>query len=284
MKKTYTDPDTDFNYFFNQEKLIESYKKYISTHKITKKELNKKLSKLLHLSEESIRKHLSNKNSPSLIEQIYEYGDILESDRYSFLELRETEESFYEKAQDILSQSDFVERCIQAVRSGVINILAEYAATDCFNRKKAINSDIVRYYRKKVDALEIMVMQIHKNEEVVKALFGITTIIKKFVCAGEYPGIIKEWYEINPKLRFYSPAFDLMIANPESFEIAFMNDMLDYHPTEEDKNEYLEYFAKLKKDNEENNYHYNLNDWFQKELISTVDVLFRKIYIEKTKI
>ena len=37
MKKTYTDPITDFNYLFNQKKLIESYEKYVSAHKITKK-------------------------------------------------------------------------------------------------------------------------------------------------------------------------------------------------------------------------------------------------------
>lgn len=130
MKKTYTDPITDFNYLFNQKKLIESYEKYVSAHKITKKELNEKLCELLHVSEESIRKHISNTNGPSLIEQIYEYGD-------------------------------FVERCIQAVRSGVINILAEYAATNCFNQKNAIDTDMVIYYRKKVDSLEIMIMQIH---------------------------------------------------------------------------------------------------------------------------
>lgn len=277
MKKTYIDPITNFNYLFNQKKLIESYEKYVSTHKITKKELNEKLSKILHISEESIRKHLSNKNSPSLIEQIYEYGDFLEGDRFVFLELREKEESFYEKAQDILSQSDFVERCIQAVRSGVINILAEYSATNCFNRKNVIDDDMVIYYRKKVDSLEIMIMKIHKNDELVKSLFDITKIIKKFVCAGEYPGITKEWYEINPQLRFYSPAFELMLYNPKAFEISLMNDMLDYHPTEDEKNEYLEYFAKLEKDNQKNNYHYNLNDYFQRELISTVDILFKNI-------
>lgn len=281
MKKTYIDPITNFNYLFNQKKLIESYEKYVSNHKITKKELNEKLSKILHISEESIRKHISNKNSPSLIEQIYEYGDFLERDRFVFLELRETEESFYEKAQDILSQSDFVERCIQAVRSGVINILAEYSATNCFNRKNVIDTDMVIYYRKKVDSLEIMIMKIHKNDELVKSLFDITKTIKKFVCAGEYPGILKEWYEINPKLRFYSPAFELMLNNPKAFEISLMNDMLDYHPTEDEKNEYLEYFAKLEKDNQKNNYHYNLNDYFQRELISTVDILFKNI-TEKT--
>lgn len=274
MKKIYMDPNTKFNYIFNQKKLIESYERYILTHKIKKRELNGKLSSLLHVSEESIRKHLANKNSPSLIEQIYEYGDFLEGDRYVFLELRESEESFYEKAQDVLSQTDFVERCIQAVRSGVINLLAEYAATNCFNKKSIIDDDMVVYYRKKVDALEVMIMQIHKNEVLVKSLYDITAIIKKFVCSGEYPGITKEWYEINPNLRFYSPAFDLMLNNPEAFEISLINNMLDYYPTEEEKNEYLEYFTMLEKDNQKNNYHYNINDYFQRELINTVISLF----------
>lgn len=277
MKKAYKDPNTEFYYLFNQNKLIESYKRYIATHKITKTDLNKKLAKKINTSEEGVRKHISNKNSPSVIEQIYGYGDFFEGDRYVFLELRETEESFFEKAQDILSQGDFIDKCVQAIRIGVIKILAEYAATNSFNQKFSIESDMVIYYRKKVDALEIMIMQIHKNKELKQTLFNITEIVKKFVCAGEYPGITKEWYEINPNLRFYSPAFELMINNPKAFELSIENDMLDYYPTEEDKMEYLEYFGKLEEENKRNNYHYNLNDYFQRELISTVEILFEKI-------
>lgn len=277
MKKIYTDSKTKFSFVFEQDKLTSAYQKYIENHKITKKELNEILGRKLFISEESVRKHISKQNTPSSIEQIFAYGDFFEGDRYVFLELRETEESFYEKAQDILSQSCFVERCIQAVRSGVINILAEYAASNCFNQKNAIDSDMVVYYRKKVDALEIMIMQIHKNEVLVKSLFDITTIIKKFVCAGEYPGITKEWYEINPNLRFYSPAFDLMINNPETFDKAVSNGILDYYPSKEEKNEYLEYFTRFEKDNQKNNYHYNVNDYFQRELIKTISILFDEI-------
>ena len=40
-----------------------------------------------------------------------------------------------------------------------------------------------------------------------------------------------------------------MLNNPKAFEISLMNDMLDYYPDEGEKNEYLEYFAKLEKDN-----------------------------------
>lgn len=281
MKKTYyTDPKTDFNYFFNQEKLIESYEKYISKHKIKKKELNLKLSELLHISEESIRKHISNQNSPSLIEHIYEYGDFLEGDRYIFLELRETEESFSEKTQDILSQSDFVENCVQGVRSGVISILAEYAPSKCYTsiyQKNAIDTDSLVYYRKKVDSLEFMIMKIHKHDKLVKALFDITTMIKKLICSAEFPAIIKEWYKINPNLRFYSPAFELMLNAPKAYENALKNNLLDYHPSEADKYERIEYFAELKRYNQKNNYHYNENDYIQRELISTVDILLKNI-------
>lgn len=277
MKKTYTDSKTKFSFVFEQNKLINAYQKYIENHKITKKELNEILGRKLFISEESVRKHISKQNAPSSIEQIFAYGDFFEGDRYTFLELRETEESFYEKAQDILSQSDFVERCIQVIRSGVINILTEYAASNCFNQKNVIDSDVVIYYRKKVDALETTIMQIHKNEAIVKSLFDITTKIKKFVCAGEYPGITKEWYEINPNLRFYSPAFDLMINNQEVFDKAVVNGILDYYPSKEEKSEYLEYFARLEKDNQKNNYHYNVNDYFQRELIKTISVLFDEI-------
>lgn len=273
-KKIYKDPNTGFSYLFNQAKLIASYTRYISSHKISKRELNKTLSSFLHVSDESIRKHLSNKNSPSLIDLIFDYGDFLEGDRYSFLELRETEESLYEKAQGFLSQRDFTERCIQAVRSGVINILAEYAATNCFNQKHVIEPDIVIYYRKKVDALELLIMQIN-NEALLKSqLLDLTATVKKFICAGEYPGPIKEWYEVNPNLRFYSPAFTLMINYPEAFELAITEELLDYYPTEEDRIEYLEYFARLDEENQKQNYHYNINDYLQRELIYTVSLLF----------
>ena len=280
--KIYRDPDTKFEYVFNQEKLKKSYDRYILNHKTTKSQLNEELSEYLHLSEESIRKHVSGRNSPSLIEHIYGYGKFLENERHIFLELKEKEDSFYEKAQDILSQGDFVERCIQTVKSGVMDILSEYAATICFNEKSEIGLDILVYYRKKVDALEVTIMKIHKNEDVVNALLNITSSLKKFVCAYECPGIPVEWYRINPNLRFYSPAFDLMINNPEGFEIAVANDWLDYYPCEKEKSEYLEYFSKLEKDNLKNNYHYNINDFYQIELIYTADLLFKNL-IKNTK-
>ena len=274
MKKIYTDKKTGLNYFFNQEKLVQSYKKYIDKHKIKKGELNGTLSTLFALSEESVRKHVSNKNSPSLIDQIYDYGCFFEGDRYFFLDLYETEESLYEKVEGILLQNDFAKKCVQAVKSRLITIVSEYTASYCYNQKITLEPDLLIHYRKRIDELEVMIFQLYKKEQLVNDLLHITTIIKKFVCSGEYPGAIKELYDINPNLRFYSPAFELMLNDANAFKFAFDNKILDYYPTEKDKNEYLEYFTTLEEDNKKNNFHYNIEDFFQRELIKTINLWF----------
>lgn len=277
MKKIYRDTKTNYDYSFNHDKLIVAYDAYIKQHKITKKNLNKYLAEQVKVGEEAVRKHISKKNTPSSIEQIYDYGVFLERNRYAFLSLRENEESFYEKTQDVLSQKDFVERCIQAVRAGIISILAEYAASDCFNNKEGIkDSNILIYYRKKVDDVETMIYQIYKNHSLVKGLLEITTSLKRFVCSSEVPGVPIEWYEINPNLKYYTASFSFLMDNHEEYEIVRKKYKLDYYPSIEELNECREYFENLKVENSNYNYHYNDDDFYQRELINTIDLLFRE--------
>ena len=276
MLKTYNDPETKLTYVFDRDRLTDSYMKYAKNKNIKKTELYRILGDKINLSEEAVRKHIQKMNYPSLIEQIYGYGDFLEGDRYAFLSIKEPEESFYEKADDVLSQKDFVERCVQAVRASVVSIISEYAASDCFNSKYKIDEDILVYYRKKVDAVEVMIKMIHKNHNLVDELLKITTSLKNFVCACERPGVPDDWYETNPHLRFYSPSFDLMINDPESFKKAAKCGILDYYPSFEEKNDCIKYFDELEKDNLKHNYHYNESDYYQHELINTIDLLFKK--------
>ena len=49
---------------------------------------------------------------------------------------------------------------------------------------------------------------------------------------------------------------------------------LDYYPEEAEVELCYEYFSALYKDSEDNNFHYNINDFFQQELINTIKIIF----------
>ncbi len=270
--KTYIDEHTESIFEFDQRKLVESYKNYAQSQKITQSELNQRLAKSLKISDESIRKHIAGKNYPNDILTVYGYGRFLEHDRYAFLTLSKTK-------QILVSQEDFLNDCIQTIQAGIIAILYEYASTHCFvnNKKHVADSDMLVHYRRRIDSIEINILQIHGHENIVRKLFDITTAVKQFICSCEIPGVPERWYEVNPALRYYSAEFDLAINHKPAYLTAEKNNMIVYKPKEDELVSYNRYFNDLKEDNNRYNYHYDDNDYYQHELIKTVKLLFEQL-------
>lgn len=270
--KTYIDEHTESIFEFDQRKLVESYKNYAQSQKITQSELNQRLAKSLKISDESIRKHIAGKNYPNDILTVYGYGRFLEHDRYAFLTLSKTK-------QILVSQEDFLNDCIQTIQASIIAILYEYASTHCFvnNKKTVEDADMFFHYRHRIDAIEMNILQIHGHENIVRKLFDITTAVKQFICSCEIPGVPERWYEVNPVLKFYSADFYLCIRRVTAFRMAVKNRRIRHIPTEEEKEECKKYFKELAHDNSIHNYKYNIDDYYQRELVKTVYLLFEQL-------
>lgn len=283
MEKIYKEPDTNYLFTFSSDELKKSFYAFLiknnkdSGNRLTKEKLYYKLAKKLYISPEAIRKHISGNNTPNDIKIIYGYGEFLENgNRYAFLKLRETDITFNEKAQNILSYENFAKKCVKAVYSALIKVISEYSASDCFNRTPD-NSDALLYYRRKIDKIEAMIQQLHGHNELVDKMLSVTRAIKKKICTCDFPGVPKSWYKINPNLRFYTAGFEIMALSPDFYEKLKNRETwiwLDYYPEESEMELCYEYFAELHKESEENNYHYNTDDFFQQELINTVKIIF----------
>lgn len=262
----------------NQDMLYDSYKKYIKSNDITKSELNQVLASTANISEESVRKHITGKNFPNDINIVYAYGNLLEGNRYAFLTLVENDQfESSQSHQSVISLNDFVNGYIQAIKAGIVNIIAEYASSKCFNTKKVTDTDILEYYRKKIDTIEIIIAQIHGHQEIVEKLLDITTAVKRFICSSELPGVPESWFAVNPNLRYYSAEFDLAKHHKPAYLIAERNNMIAYKPKEDELVSYMKYFNDLKEANNRYNYHYDDNDYYQHELIKTVKLLFEQL-------
>lgn len=270
MKDCYIEKETNYRYSFLGERFCNSLLAYAEDKKMTKNALYNKLSEELLISPETVRKHKELKIAPGSIEDIYHYGSILEGDRYAFLLLRETEDEFFEKADEILRYKDFAKICVQAIRVNIVKILSEYAATKGYMETEAKTEDLLIEYRQRIDAIECLVYQIHGNDELVRELLEIVDEFRQFVCSCEVPGVIDSWYEINPNLKYYSWEFE----KPHLLEKAYK--MAKFHPTEKELEEYRIYSSRLRDNNHTKNYHYTDSDFFQRELIITIDLIFKK--------
>jgi len=184
---------------------------------------------------------------------------------------------------NILSYTNFTEKCVQAVYSNLIALISEYAESHCFTQAPD-NSDSLLYYRRKIDKIESMIHQIHDNPYLVSDLLLVTRAIKRMICTCDFPGVPSGWYKINPNLRFYSASFKILIESPEIYEQIKNGSLpfyLDYYPERSEIPLYHKYFSKMNKTNEDSNYHYDEDDFFQIELIETIKIIFENLDIEK---
>ena len=283
MEKIYKEHGTNCMYVFNSVDLKKSFYAFLlksnKDHgkRLTREELYHKLGKSLYLSPESVRKHISGFNTPNDIKIVYGYGEFLENgDRYAFLKLRKNNSTSTENTWDILACDNFTEKCVNAVYSTLIKLLFEYSASHCFT-KAPDDSESLLYYRGKVDKIESLIKQLRGHNDLKDKMLSITGAIKKMICTCNFPGVPSSWYKINPNLRFYTAGFCVMVEAPDFYKKIKNRETwsrFDYYTEESEIELCYEYFASLYKKNGENNYHYNMDDFFQQELINTVKIIF----------
>lgn len=109
----------------------------------------------------------------------------------------------------------------------------------------------------------------------------IITEVKAFVRSFSYAeGLPERYFKINPNLRFYSVAFELQEEDDNLFYEAAANNMLAHVPRIDEFSEKKQYFLDKKIWNDENNFHYDKDDFFMDELSYTIHQVFLQDFPE----
>lgn len=195
---------------------------------------------------------------------------------FTFTELKESSGPFTTPKSDVLAYHNINDCCIKAIHTELIQLLSTYAASDGFHAAPD-GSNPLLYYRRKVDRIESIIHQIYNNDTLVNTLMDVTRAIKYLICSSDFPGIPNNWFSINPNLRFYTAGFTVFFDAPEMYERiknCELSITLDYYPNLLEITECYHYFKELKNESDNNNYRYNITDFFQQELIRTIKMIF----------
>ena len=176
--------------------------------------------------------------------------------------------------QGISTYDTYAEKYVRAVYSALVEVISHYAESDCFNRAPAGGNPRL-YYRRRVDEIESIVLQLYGHDALVKKMLSVTRGIKKMICSYDFPGVPQSWYAVNPNLRFYTAGFAILAEAPDFYEKIKNREIgirLDYYPEQSEAERCFQYFSDRFRENDV--YHYNINDFFQRELICTVRTIF----------
>ena len=168
------------------------------------------------------------------------------------------------------------ETIVENVYAKLVELLSEYASSDCFCVAPD-NSDAFEYYYHKVEEIEEIIQLIGDNTELVNFLLSVTKAIKKIIAKCDLTGIPCYWFAINPNLKYYDPGFSIMMESPDLYEKIKnreLNITLDYYPNKLDKEMCENYFKNLLGEYTTIEYLSNKKKLLQKELINTIATIF----------
>jgi hypothetical protein len=278
MKKIYKE-----HFTFDRQELRKSFFAFLLKNSkdcdncLTKEELCNKLGKMLRISSEVVYEHIFGSDTPDSIATVYAYGEILgDGNRYAFLKPLKANVAFGENAKDMQVCDSLAKDGVKAIYSALINVVSEYSASDGFNIAPD-GSDAQLYYYHKIGAIEDLICRFAYEDAI--GMLHVTRSIKEMIRTHDFPGVPNRWYGINPNLRFYTVGFSLIVDAPDFYEKLKNRETwmsLEYYPEESEMELCYEYFAALYKESEENNCHYNVDDFFQQELINTIKIIFER--------
>lgn len=160
------------------------------------------------------------------------------------------------------------------------DILSLYDETECFNKmpKGTTDTDIWDYMTERFRNVRRTVSALHLGKVNIRnRLMIIVDETESFVRHYEIPGVSTRWRQINPKIMYFSCAFDMKENNKDIYQemqrgLSYMK--LDCYPDEEFCKERKEYFEKIDKYNRENNFKWTENKIFEMELLNTLTLVF----------
>lgn len=105
--------------------------------------------------------------------------------------------------------------------------------------------------------------------------------VRWFVKNFETPGVAERWLEINPKLNYFDPVYDVIEEDSDLYleiengQWKMWETTIHFgcHPTVKDLLERKAYFDAIKKENEEQNNQFSEERIFQNEVVRTLGMV-----------
>lgn len=186
-------------------------------------------------------------------------------------------------------------RKLEQVRGiyGMLNhILWQCERSEHYNYTPWSKGEDRELFERKEDGWEFFESELSEVEEAAQYAFvwdtdtldkleRIIGEVRRFVKSFETPGVAKRWLEINPKLNYFDPVYDVIEEDPDTYlkveNGQFGNGETTIHfgchPTVKDLLERKAYFDAIKKENEEQNNQFSEERIFQNEVVRTLGMV-----------
>ena len=170
---------------------------------------------------------------------------------------------------------------IKMVYRKLWDLLSLYEESEAFSNifEAGKKLDEWNYLGKKLDEIRGNVYTMFLGERKIKKdLIKIVDETEYFVRRYEVPGVVERWLELNPKLRYFDVAFELIETSPEAYEEFLVNTPSAFRPDEELIAKQKAYFQKIKQTASDRNIPISEEKMYQNELLRTLSILFEDAF------
>lgn len=281
--KIYKDDDGTL-YQWNYKEFREAINSFYKMNGITLSLLEENLSEILVISKDTVHNHYrtNNPSNPSDIGMCKKYGEYIKDNEYAFLVKKIPVVLVKDESEGSGNLSKEMITPMKEIYAEIYDILASYESSDSYNFVPYTNDfdhsweffgNKLQNVRKKID------ISFLGNQDFTDKLNQIVSETEIFVRSYSVPGICERWQSINPNMRFFHLAFELIEENPEIYQKLSSEGNaigLEYYPTLDEVLEQKKYFEKINKENKQNNFRYSDEKIFQNELLNTLKLVFEK--------
>lgn len=218
------------------------------------------------------------------MEIIKAFGKVLgNGDEYTFLKpvdiiIPEMHSLLDELKQDKGYKTDI----INAVYQDIIILCRMLVPSSFYNLGSDGKITELYYYVQLLDNIreKITANSLYADNAVIDSLLRILDETQEMVWSCEIPNVCKRWLDVNPKLKYYSPVFDIYHNNPEIYKRiisgAFGKIHFSFIPTDEELEAEQEYRKIQEKRCKNMGETYEIQ--YQNEVLTAVREIFKAEY------
>ena len=303
--KRYQDKQTGREYRFEWSRFREAVHTAAGREDGISK-VEKLLAGAAHVSEAAVHNHLRSRGSPGAnfpadIDIIRSYGWVLAGNENAFLrplmlveqpspmtakELKyqgERTRTDLEYGLRFIGYEDSAQEIILDVFAALWEILSLYVISDGYNCRpdtgglEGAEDYFDALLRKAQGTASRSETPWNRAHHHIRRLKRILDETEQFVKSYSVPGVSRRWREINPRLNYYDPVFDIVEEfSPDCFRS--VQHMFSYHPTQWDIRMRRQYFSVPGEQ-----WGGAAQAYFQEELLDTMTKLFRHDFFELTE-
>ncbi|MFI3200272.1 MAG: hypothetical protein R3Y54_01930 [Eubacteriales bacterium] len=274
--KCYHEAGTNDVYFFDNQRFSEAIKKYSEVNKIKIEKVYDNLCEELGVDEgakSALKKYAlckgTSRRRPVNIQECKKMGIYLCENEYIFLR----------RFRYVNHNMN-----ISKIHIMIYDIFALYDTSNCFNKMpQNEQGEELTYYSECLDKVQKVIdCELYEESEETKSkLTNIVRDSRIFIKSYSVPGVVDSWLEINPSLRYFDPVFDIMESDYELYKNIKSNKYgkvhFRFYPSLQELQDKKVYFDNLECNNKNNNLNFSIERFYQDELITTINLLFKMI-------